>query len=368
MKNTSSIGPVFWLVVLGVLFVATFSAFRALASWEIVQGNEAYVLQHITDGVTDEVWRDGTHFYQGWKYDVFKYNIGTQKITFEDNNQEAEYGSIAVNVGEGGGQQVKISLSANYRLGHTATPTGPVYSPEKIVAMHKDGLHKNYEDVILRRTIVEVVNRIARPKNALEIYSGVGYNQFVKEVEDALISHEVFRERGILIENLIVNDVSLNPAYEAEIEAKQLAIQKALREKEERRAAEEGALRAKAQAETEVQTRTQKAEAAKQERIKAAEAEKQEQVLRAQGEQEANIAKATGTLAIGKAEAEVDMLKREALYGGSAGALRAKVEVQKYQAEQLKGILEGFKGFMTDKSFTAITGNVLQPVLNMDAE
>ena len=310
---------------------------------EKVEGDEAYVRQHWKDGVVNDIYRDGTHFYPGWFWDVYRYDIGTQKITFDSDprNEGAEYSSIKVNVGEGGGQSAWIPLSVNYRIGHVLTDAGASFSAEKIVALHKDGLRENYESVILKRTIVEVVNRIARPREALEIYSGKGFNDFVQEVEDALLNHEVFKKRGILIENVIVYNVNLNPEYEKEIENKQLAIQKALREKEERKAADERALRVKSEAQAEVESRTQKAEAAKAERVKAAEAGKAEQVLAAEAKREADMLKAEGVLAIGKAEAEVDALKREALYAGPSGAWRAQVEIATAQAEKLKGIFSG---------------------------
>lgn len=310
-----------------------------------VEGDESVVRQHWKDGVVEEVYRDGTHFFVGWFWDTYKYDIGTQKITFDDQatNTDAEYPAIKLNVGEGGGQSVWIPMSVNYRIGHELTDEGVKFTPSKLVALHKDGLRKTYESVILKRTIIEVVNKIARPKEALEIYSGKGYNLFVAEIQEALTKHEIFRKRGIFIENVIVYNVNLSPKYEAEIEAKQLAIQKALREQEERKAADQRALRAKSEAQAEVETRTQKAEAAKQERIKAAEAEKAEQVLAAEGKAESDVLKAKGVLAIGKAEAEVQELKREALYAGVSGERRAQVEIATAQAEKLRGIFDGVK-------------------------
>lgn len=55
------------------------------------------------------------------------------------------------------------------------------------------------------------------------------------------------------------------------------------------------------------------------------------------------LAMASGVLAVGKAQAEVDMLKREALYGGSSGAWRARVQIAELQAEKLAGLLKGVK-------------------------
>lgn len=335
--------------VLGVIILVVSFSF---VGWEKVEGDEAAVLQDWSGGVRSEVWRDGTHFYIPVVTDVHLYNIGIEKVTFA-SNKEAEYAPIEVNVGENGGQRAKISLSVNYRIAHTIDEDGKItFSPERLIALHRE-LKKDYESIVLKRTIVEVVNRIARPKSALEIYSGTGYNLFVEEVQAALHSHKMFRNNGILIESVIVYNVNLNPEYEKEIESKQLAIQKTLRENEEEKAAVARAARAKQEAQAEVETRTQKAEAAKQERIKAAEAEKAEQVLQAQGQKEAQILKAEGILAQGRAEAEVQELKREALYAGSSGALRAKVEIAQARAV-VSGKILGTINVLPEKTFAQL--------------
>ena len=331
-----------------------------------VQGNEAVVKQDWKRGVLNDVWRDGTHFFPGWFIDTYKYDIGTQKITFDDTkeNADAEYTRIIVNVGENGGQEARIAISANYRIGWTQTEAGPVFSPEKLVALHKDGIGQTYEQVILKRTIVDVVNQIARPKQALEIYSGKGFVEFKDDVDEALKNHPVFRQRGILIENTIVYKVYLDPAYEREIAAKVLAEQTKLKKIEETKAAEEEARRVFAQAQAEVEQRTQAAEAQKIERVKAAEAEKQEQVLKAEGKRDSDIAKAEGVLALGKADATVAALLRDAQYDGESGKRRASVEIATKKAEIYSGMLKGVT-VLTDKSIArlgevaGVTGTVV---------
>lgn len=323
---------------------------------DTVQGNEAYVRQHWKKGVVDEVYRDGTHFYNGWLWDTHRYNIGTQKVTFDNkqSNADAEYARIIVNVGENGGQEAYIAISANYRIGWELTDAGPKFSPKKLVALHKDGIGRNYESVILKRTIVDVVNQIARPQQALSIYSGKGFVEFKEAIDTALKNHPVFAERGILIENTIVYKVYLDPKYEAEIAAKQQAIQAKLRKVEETKAAEEEARRQFALSQADVEKRTQAAEAKKIERIKSAEAEKQEQVLMAEGKRDSDLAKAAGVLAIGEAEAKVAELKRDAMYNGESGKRRAAVEIETAKARIYKGMLHGTK-VITDKSIVQLS-------------
>lgn len=312
---------------------------------------------------------------------IYKYNIGTQKVTFDSHpaNIKAEYPSIDVNVGEGGGQKIFVRISLNYRIGYEMSSTGsPEFNPDKLVSLHKS-VGKEYEEIILKRTIVEVVNRVARPKNALGIFSGTGYNDFVKQVEDELIAHPLFKEVGIFVENVIIYGIDLNPEYEKKIEEKQLAIQKTLVEIEERKASEEKAKRIFADSQSEVEKTRQIAEGEKIKLIKAAEANAEQQILQAnaekskrialaEGESEANIAKAKGVMAVGEAEAKVDALKREALYGGEAGARRASVEIAKAQARKLKGLLKGVS-IVPENTFLTVSGESAsspKPVFNID--
>ena len=338
------------------LFVVVIIAWMGIKTLgvDVIQGNEAAVRQHWKRGVVQDVYRDGTHFYPGWFWDTHKYNIGTQKITFDSApNNDAEYPRIIVNVGENGGQEAYIAISANYRIGWEIKNGSPVFSPSKLVALHKDGIGKNYESVILKRTIVDVVNQIARPNEALSIYSGKGFVDFKNAIDQALKDHPVFAERGILIENTIVYKVYLDPKYEAEISAKQLAVQAKLRKIEETKAAEEEARRQFALSQASVEKRTQEAEAAKIERIKSAEAEKSEQVLKAEGKRDSDLAKAAGVLAIGEAEAKVAELKRDAMYNGESGKRRAAVEIAIKKAEIYNGMLRGVT-VLTDKSIARL--------------
>ncbi len=333
------------------------------------EGNEAAIRQDWKKGVINEVWRDGTHFFLGWTTDVYQYDIGTQKITFDDmkSNKDAEYQRIIVNVGENGGQEARIAISVNYRIGWVLKNGSPVFSPDKLVAIHKDGIGKTYEAVVLKRTVVDVVNKIARPNQALNIYSGKGFVEFKDNIDHALKNHPVFNARGILVENTIVYKVYLDPAYEKEIAAKVLAEQTKLKKIEETKAAEEEARRVFAQSQAEVEKIKQQAEAKKIQQIKAAEAEKIEQVLKAEGKRDSDLAKASGILALGKAEAEVAELKREAMYNGESGKRRAQVEVETKRAEIYKGMLDGVV-VLTDKSIAQLgrTAGAIKMNMSLD--
>ena len=307
------------MVVVGI--IALWALFHTVSLVKI-EGSQAVVRQDLFKGVMSDVWLSGTKIFCGWTTDVYKYDIGTQKCTFDDpkDNSATDYVDIEVNCGEGGGQKAWVSMSINYRVGWISDSNGsPIFSPEKLVKLHKDGIGKSYGEVIIKRTVTEVVNRIARPNEALEIYSGAGFNTFREQVDSELKAHPVFKDRGIYVENTIVYDVNLDPSYEKEIDQKVLAIQQTLRKKEETKAAEEEARRVFAESQANVEMIRQQSEAAKIQMVKkaeadkereilAAEAEKAKRVLEAEGNRDANLAMASGKLAIGKAEAEVEQL------------------------------------------------------------
>lgn len=342
------------LILILVLSVFAIVFIIKTVSFVTVQGHEAVVRQDIVKGVLNDVWLSGTKIYSGWTTQIFNYDIGTQKITFDyqHGNPDAEYPPILVEIGENGGQKAWICLSVNYRIGWGIVDGVPMFDEASIVRLHKDGLKDDYESVILKRTIQDVINETARPKTALEIYSGKGFVGFGDEVDLKLRAHPVFKARGIYIENTILYKVSLGDQYEAEIAGKQLAGQQKLRKQEETIAAQEEAKRIFAMSQAEVEKARQEAESKKIRVVKEAEAqadqevlkagaEKQKRVLEAEGERDANLAKASGVLALGEAEATVQALKRESLYAGESGAWRARVEIATAQAEKMSGLFRG---------------------------
>ena len=142
------------LVSLGVAAIVGLIVLFNIIGIVKIEGNEVYVIQDWNEGVKEEVMTAGTRFYPNWQWDIYGYNIGTQKITFDDqNNIESEYPRIQVEVGDGGGQRVWIALSVNYRVGWREENGSPVLDPKLIVKLHKDGIGKTYESVVLKRTI-----------------------------------------------------------------------------------------------------------------------------------------------------------------------------------------------------------------------
>jgi regulator of protease activity HflC (stomatin/prohibitin superfamily) len=351
-----------------------------------VDGNEVAVVYTYASGVTDEPKEPGLCMV--FLGTMHKVNIGTQKITFSDNTDPAlgpvgDHPSIVVNCGKDGGQKASISMTVNYSL-----------QKNKVVPMYKEGIVYTYPDIVLKRTIIEVVNETSRPKEALDIFSGQGFNDLGLSVEKILKDHPMLADKGIEIQNAMIYNVDLDENYESQIAAKQLAKQKKLTEDEQTKASQAMVQRVKAEAQAEVEQRTAKAEAAKVEQVKAAEAAQQQVILKAEGDKQQviakaeadakqvvlkaeaekiqmenegqgiklrDIAKAEGVKAVGLAEALVEDAKKKAMYDGEAGVLRAQVEIANYRA-MIAAKLVSFPNIMTENAIMNIGSGLFAPL------
>lgn len=361
------------LIVIAVSLVLGIIGVTTTIGWVKVDGHEAIVRQHMTRGVLrattgdeNEVWRDGTHFYfPAFMWDNHKYDVGRQKLTMDfmteaqaqpwglPVNEGAEYPRLQLAVGEDGGQQAWIGSSIIYRIGHRLENDIPVFDRALLVSLHISGNGKNYEDVILKRIWQEVVTSIATPQEPLAIYSGDGFEIFRQEVDARLRHHPTLTSVGIIVESVIMYPIRLDPNYEKEISAKQMAIQTKLKEKELQLAADASALRVKSEEQSNVERVAQRAEAEKQAQMKKAEAEKYQQMQAAEAERYRQEQEAKGVLAMRLAEADGANKMTEAMYGGVAGDRRYRVEHAQRQAESLRGMLSGVS-VITDKALVQL--------------
>ena len=338
------------MVVGGVGLIMALVLFFGCFALVKIAGDEVGVVQDWA-GVKDNIKRAGTHVYNNFVEDIHIYKIGTQKSTFGQlAGQAGEYPPIPVEVGAQGGQSAQVLISVNYHV-----------DPEKIITLYKQGLADTYEQVVLNREIIDTVNEVARPKKtALDIYSGQGFNDFKNEVHERLKNNDKLEERGIIVENTIISGIVLDPEYTRQIALKQIAQQNTLRAIEEAKAAEEEAKKVKAQMQSEVERRTQEANAKKAEQVLSAQAEGESLKAVAEGQKAANEAKAVGDLALGRAEAEVLKLKSFSLYEGEAGERRARVEIASRQAEMMTALLNKIT-VLPEKTFAQVgkAGGVL---------
>lgn len=365
------------LITIGVISVLGLIGLFTLVGIKKVSGHEAIVRQHMMKGVLravntdgtpryEDVYRDGTHFFMpGFMWDLFTYDIGRQKMTMDFMTEEqaapwgstvnegAEYPRLQLAVGTGGGQQAWVGGSIVYRIGHRSVEGVPVFAPDLLVQLHISGNGKDYEDVILKRIWQEVVTSNATTHEPLDIYSGAGFEDFRKQIDARLKNHPILSSVGIYVESTILYPVRLDPHYEKEIADKQLAVQTKLKEQELKLAAEATAEKVRALEQANVEIASQKAEALKQAQNKKTEADAYQKRQDAEASRFKNEQEARGVLAMKLAEAEGAQKLTEAMYGGTAGDRRYRVEFAARQAEQLAGMLDGVK-VITDKALVQL--------------
>lgn len=334
-----------------------------------IEGHE-FAVKETWGGVSPEVVTPGRYVYFRPTTDFIHYDSRT--YTFVMNNKTTKEGEIAngreqdryeIEIGKDS-QKIWISLQLRWR-----------YNIAKFMEIHKYIRNEPEiaEERIIRGNLMRVVKDCATQKEPMAIYSGKGLVALQLEIERILKTHPEFVDKGILIDGFVIEKIDLDPKFEQQIAAKQLAEQRTLRMKKETIANTEEALSEEAKAmiaykrdivtaEKNKQVGILEKEREKQARILNAEAEKQEQILSAEGKKIGDLEKAAGVLKLGLAQAEVDLAKSAALYGGESGKRRADVEIAKARVDMFtnmkavvpeklaltlldKGFGENMKGF-----------------------
>lgn len=349
----SCIAAVFLLIV-GLLLVQI----------KTVNGDEVAVKETWDAGVLNEVFPPKTYFlFPGFSQKMYPYKISQQVYVMNDDPNDANDGrakdSYLVQSREG--QDMRLSLAVQWRR-----------DPSKVVQLHKTvgSIENGIEEKILRPVLMKVVKDEATSMLALDAYSGEGLvklqNNILTKLRDA--NGELY-QRGIIVDNFVIQHNGLDPKYVEQIKEKQVAVQERLKNDEQTRAAEAAAKKAKAVAQAGYETAVVLAEQNKQvgileaernaqQQVLAAEAEKKKLVLWAEGEAESGKLRGQGILAVGQSEAEIIKIKMLA-YSGIGAENYVKMEVAKSMAEAYKGI----KGYLpSDMNINLLSENYAKGV------
>ena len=334
-------------IVLIVLIVLTLMAFKIVT----IEGNQLGVKETWSSGVQADILQPKTYFlFPGWSQTVYKYDASSQVFVMNDKPMHQEGKSSigrekdAYLVQSQEGQDMKISLNLRWRL-----------DPAKLVSVHKT-VRQDMEEKIIRPVVMRVVKDEATRMKAIDAYSGEGLVKLQTAIQTSLTGSgegAELKDRGITVENFVIEHIELDPKYIEEIKGKQIASQQTLRAVEEQKAAEAKALVAKAVAQADMNTmvvgaerdakiKVVAAQAAMEQQVLAAKAEQQKLTLTAEGEKAklaaegegkklSMIAVAEGTIAMGKAEATATELKMKAWSGAGPDAYR-QVEIAKAMA------------------------------------
>lgn len=321
-----------------------------------VHGSQIGVMETFSKGVVEEPLPPRTYVLFTPMQSIFDYSTALQ--LFVMNDKSTAEGEVAEGrekdsylVQSSDQQDLKISLQVQWRI-----------DPTKVVQIHRgvrdagiDNPEMAIRERLLRPVVMLEVKNAATKRTAINAYSGDGLVKLQAEIHDRLIAENgELRQRGIFVENFVIEHIGLNPDYTREITERQIAIQRKSKEDELTKAAEAKALRVKAEAQADLNTQVVAAERDKQvgilkaeqlarQNVLAATASKETQVLQATGGRDAAILEAEGTLAKGKAEAEAQKLRLSAYAVPGADAF-VKIEV----ARSFGTAMSGVKGWLPE--------------------
>lgn len=401
------------LIVVGVIAVFLLITSLVLFDIETIAGNEYGVKETWSEGVLEDVLMPKTYIlFPGFTQKIYHYDASSQIFVMNDLADDIEYGSgrkqDSYVVQSAEGQDMRISLNVRWRIDST-----------KLLELHKT-VRDSIEEKVLRPELMRVVKDEATLRTAIEAYSGEGLVKLQSDIFSRLKdSNNELGQRGVLVENFVIESIGLDPEYVGEIKARQVAIQREMRAREETKAAlaeaekvkaeaqaeyekalveglrdkEVGILEAEKQAEQEVlaaeaskkqvvlaaEAQAQQvelaAEASKKQVVLAAEgqaqqvelaaeADKKRAVLAAEGEMESGELKAQAILAIGTAEAEATRLQLSAFSAAGPDAY-VQIEVAKQIADAFKNI-DGYlpqdmKVNLLSESFMDAVKQVVKP-------
>lgn len=355
-------------IVLVIALVLTMLAIKIVT----IEGNQLGIKETWANGVEADILQPKTYFlFPGWSQTVIKYDASSQVFVMNDKGDSTgEKGQgrakDAYLVQSAEGQDMKISLNLRWRL-----------DPTHLVQIHKT-VRNDIEDKIIRPVVMRVVKDEATKMKAIDAYSGEGLVQLQSHIQNSLAGAgegKELAERGVIVENFVIEHIELDPKYIEEIKGKQIATQRTLRAAEEQKAATAEAEVARAKAQADLNTQVVGAERdakikvltaqadnekviiaakAQQQQLQIeAEGQKQKMTLEAEGKKAAMMAEAEGTLALGKAKAEA---QRQLLAAYSVPGSDAWVKTQ--VAESAAKAFGGIKGYLpADMKVNLLTGN-----------
>jgi regulator of protease activity HflC (stomatin/prohibitin superfamily) len=379
MVSNSTNQSIWVLSGLGAVVVILLVLTLILFKFETVHGNQIGVLETWSGGVDQNPYPSRTYFlFPGFTQTMFTYPLSIQVFVMNDKTEGQ--GEIAEGreqdaylVQSSEGQDMHISLNVQWRI-----------DPVKVIEIHKT-VREHITEKMLRPVVMRVVKDRATSHTAIEAYSGKGLVELQRDIFKDLTNLDgELRQRGIVVENFVIEGIRLDPKYIGEITERQVATQRKLKADEQTKAAQAEALRAEAEAQADLKRRVVEAErdkqvgilnaekearqkilsaeAAKQQVVLAAEANQQKLVLDATGTRDAKLLEAQGILAVGQAEAEAQKLKLSA-YAVAGPDAFVKIEIAKAFAmahQNVKGYLPmDMNIFTLGKNFSEAINKVM---------
>lgn len=363
----------FGLIGAGILFIAV--AIVAALSVDIVtvEGNQIGIKETWSGGVEEKIYTPQTYVFPGITQKMFRYDMTPQIFVMNDkaNDERAngrQHDSYIAKSSDN--QTMAIELALQWH-----------YDQAKIRDIHKQyqthiGIRdwsNIIEERIIRQNLMGAVNTAATARTAIHAYSGPGFIEMQAEIFDKLTDpNGELRSQGIVVENFVIEKITLDEAYIGEINKRQVAQQRTLRAQEEEKAALAEAQRSKAEAMSDYEKQLVEARRAKevsildseakaQQQINAATADAEKVVLAANAEREAAEAKAAAILALGTAEAESKRLLLSSYAVPGADSF-VQIEI----ARSMGTAFSGIQGYLpADMQVNLLSENFMKSVTSL---
>ncbi len=196
--------------IIGGSLIAAILISRSI--FNVGPGEEAAIFDPLSNGIQQTTYGEGLHAKPAWST-VYHYNIKNQGFTATFTGAETEQ-QIRTVTKEG--LYIGADITINFRL-------QPGAAAWMLGNFGRDGI---YQETIVYPAIRSVIREIVSQHSATEVY-GSGRTIVESEINNALV--ERLSSSKILIQQVLLRDVSLPQQITTSIEAKQAAEQDALR-------------------------------------------------------------------------------------------------------------------------------------------
>lgn len=363
-------GVLLWMVVSAAITLVCVLVCIVCVRWSTVAGNELGVMETWNCGVVNASFPSKTYWlFPSMTKKMYVYDLSPKLFLMSDQpNGAHEHGreKDAYRVKSADNQPMTFEMQMQWR-----------FDPKKIIDLHKQyhcyvgtDAEEIIEERLLRPVVQKAANTEATARKAIEAYSGGGFVQLQAAIEKQLTDPAgELRQQGIIVEQFVVQQITLDEAYIGEINKRQVAEQRKLRIDKETEAANAEALKAKAEAQSDFEKQVVESKRKKEQAILQSEGEAQTQVnaakaaaervtVAAEAEAKAGTLKAQAILALGQAEAQATKLKMEA-YNAAGSENFVRMEVAKSVAEGFKGV----QGYLpADMKINLLSSNFMDAV------
>ena len=215
-SSENIVGAIFTVAVIGVILMVV-SAFFGFSFITVVGAGESGVkFNYLSGGVQEDEFGEGMHFKAPW-VKVDKFSMKTQDYTMTKVESEGVVKrDDRIHTLTKEGMCVDLDITVLYKL-------EPGMASDIRQTIGRDG---KYQEIVIRPTVRNAVREVVVDYDAMDIY---GEERSVIELAmyDEMYSHLI--ERGIIVEDLLIRDVTLPAELSISIEEKKTAEQEALR-------------------------------------------------------------------------------------------------------------------------------------------